>query len=356
MSESERREQIEAAFRRTLEDRVRALRERLTARWSEALDEAVDGLARPPELDPAWFEAPPGPGAIDDLLGRLHEALRGLAAAEDQVSILNALVTAVAGFSGRSALFVCRQERAVGWASCGYGTGDVRQVALPLDGDSPLARAARAGEPVQEEGSAGARAVWEALGVPGSERHLALPVAVKGRIAAVLFTDAGPSLDSGSWLPGAARILARFAEARLDAVAMRGRAGGRDAGVERRPSQAWERPAAAAAAVPRPALPGAHPARPGPARSTVADASDPHEEAKRFARLLVSEILLYNETQVQEGRKNRDLWQRLREDLERSQQMYRQRVPAAIAASTDYFRDEVVRTLAEGDAGLLGTV
>ncbi|PYQ59926.1 MAG: hypothetical protein DMF53_17995, partial [Acidobacteria bacterium] len=40
-----------------------------------------------------------------------------------------------------------------------------------------------------------------------------------------------------------------------------------------------------------------------------------HEEARRLARLLVSEIKLYNEEQVEEGRRNRDIYERLREDI-----------------------------------------
>ena len=35
-----------------------------------------------------------------------------------------------------------------------------------------------------------------------------------------------------------------------------------------------------------------------------------HEEARRLARLLVSEIKLYNEEQVEEGRRHRDLRRR----------------------------------------------
>ena len=45
----------------------------------------------------------------------------------------------------------------------------------------------------------------------------------------------------------------------------------------------------------------AHPASDG--RGTEGPADKQHEDAKRFARLLVSEIKLYNETKVQEGRK-----------------------------------------------------
>jgi hypothetical protein len=79
-----------------------------------------------------------------------------------------------------------------------------------------------------------------------------------------------------------------------------------------------------------------------------------HNDARRFARLLVSEIKLYNENKVKEGRSNADLYDRLRDDIDRSRQMYDKRVAPPVAARHDYFHQELVNLLAEGDAGKLG--
>lgn len=79
-----------------------------------------------------------------------------------------------------------------------------------------------------------------------------------------------------------------------------------------------------------------------------------HEDAKRFARLLVSEIKLYNEAQVALGRENKDLYERLKDDIERSKKMYLERVSQKIASTTNYFFEELVRTLAGGDPSALG--
>ena len=80
-----------------------------------------------------------------------------------------------------------------------------------------------------------------------------------------------------------------------------------------------------------------------------------HNDARRFARLLVSEIKLYNEQKVSEGRRNNDLYDRLKEDIDRSRQMYEKRVTPSVAAKFDYFYDELVNTLAEGDPTKLGS-
>ena len=79
-----------------------------------------------------------------------------------------------------------------------------------------------------------------------------------------------------------------------------------------------------------------------------------HEEARRLARLLVSEIKLYNEEQVEEEHRNRDLYERLKEDIDRSRQVYDERVEPRILRSTDYFYQELVRILAARDSRALG--
>jgi len=87
-------------------------------------------------------------------------------------------------------------------------------------------------------------------------------------------------------------------------------------------------------------------------RSSEEDARQ--EEARRFARLLVSEIKLYNEDEVGRGRAEKDLGERLKDDIERSREMFEKRIPAEVRDGRDYFRDELVRILADGDADALG--
>ena len=79
-----------------------------------------------------------------------------------------------------------------------------------------------------------------------------------------------------------------------------------------------------------------------------------HNDARRFARLLVSEIKLYNEQKVKEGRDESDLYERLREAIDRSREMYDKRVQPPVAAKFDYFHYELVSTLAESDENKLG--
>lgn len=79
-----------------------------------------------------------------------------------------------------------------------------------------------------------------------------------------------------------------------------------------------------------------------------------NEEAQRYARLLVSEIELYNPEEVARGIEKKDLYARLKVHIDRSRRAYEQRFGRPNAAQPDYFHEEMVRVLAQGDAALLG--
>jgi len=88
-------------------------------------------------------------------------------------------------------------------------------------------------------------------------------------------------------------------------------------------------------------------------RQASADESR-REEARRLARLLVTEIKLYNEEQVEEGLERGNLYATLHEEIDRSRRIFEERIPEDVRAEADYFRDELVRILADGDSSALG--
>ena len=99
-------------------------------------------------------------------------------------------------------------------------------------------------------------------------------------------------------------------------------------------------------------------AAPAPAADPFANLSpedaDIHRKAQRFARLLVDEIKLYNQAKVAEGRKNKDLYDRLRDDIEKSRITFQKRYGNSVAGGADYFSQEIVRSLAEDDVSIMG--
>jgi hypothetical protein len=79
-----------------------------------------------------------------------------------------------------------------------------------------------------------------------------------------------------------------------------------------------------------------------------------HRKAQRFARLLVDEIKLYNQAQVAEGRQNRDIYDRLKEVIDKSRATYHKRYGNTVAASATYLEREIMRSLAEDDPSIMG--
>jgi hypothetical protein len=91
-----------------------------------------------------------------------------------------------------------------------------------------------------------------------------------------------------------------------------------------------------------------------PVPSISPEDQDVHRKAQRFARLLVDEIKLYNQAKVAEGRKNKDLYDRLHETIEKSRATYQKRYGNTVAASANYFQHEIIRSLAEDDLSIMG--
>ena len=77
-------------------------------------------------------------------------------------------------------------------------------------------------------------------------------------------------------------------------------------------------------------------------------------DARRFARLLVSEIKLYNEQRLLEARAGGQIYLRLKRDIDRSREMYEKRYPPSATSRADFFHDEIVRILADNDSAKLG--
>lgn len=89
-------------------------------------------------------------------------------------------------------------------------------------------------------------------------------------------------------------------------------------------------------------------------RPAAAGADSEQESARRFARLVVSEIKLYHEAAVREGRTRRDLAARLAPEIARARHAFEVRVPASLPGREGLFHDELVQVLAGGEPALLG--
>lgn len=71
------------------------------------------------------------------------------------------------------------------------------------------------------------------------------------------------------------------------------------------------------------------------------DESDPEavEKARRFARIIVSDVALYNQEAVIEGLRNGTFYELLKADVNEGRDLYESRVPGLIRAKKDYYQE-----------------
>jgi hypothetical protein len=296
----------------------------------------------------------------------MNRALAAIQAGTTQVQILDALLEAASQFTSRAALYVVRGGSAIGWRAKGFHDNDaVRATGVDLHYGLP----ARAVGDRRVMSGAGSEFTpdWVKRFGAATQEVMVAPLVVRDKVVAILYADGG--LEEHRMDRAALEALVRSAGLWLEVFATRKVAG---------PVAEPEHAVAMAAVAPMPAAPvemhrpvetpaqveepvrAAEPevaavAVHAPEKSApAATDSEVHKKARRFAKLLVDEIKLYNQGKVSEGKQNRDLYDRLREDIEKSRASYEKRYGNTAAKEGNYFNEELVRVLADNDPGLLG--
>jgi len=309
----------------------------------------------------------------------LVQAVANVQAGSTQKEILRALLDAASGYATRIALFVVKAGTAHGWQARGLGEEEAVKD-FPLDMTAgPVLHAYHNRIVTPANIAEMDQGFVQRFGGPENEQLLVLPLVLKDKVAALLYADGGANglLDASSL-----ELLVMSASAWLEVASLRKQAhkeGGVNAGAMEQsvasiPAQATpsfadpfaaHTPAHTAMREPEPAAEVVEVAAHAAAASAAAPAADPfasmaaedadtHRKAQRFARLLVDEIKLYNQAKVAEGRRNKDMYDRLKDDIEKSRATYQKRYGSTVAASGEYFQKEVVRSLAEDDLSVMG--
>ena len=300
--------QITQAFE-TLTERLRRDIDLQVQRTSaELLAAAPDDRAR------AAFDVPSTTGQTTSVVAAsrdpLVDAVRSIERARSLTEILDTLVNCARTDAARADVWLIRGGRLHQWRSPGSEGGADDVPARPLNASRVTAEAARTNAVAAGDGT------------------VAVPIAIAGQVVAILSADLRePETENDE--PGTANLelLTRYAARSLEAMtafktarALTQSSGDGTAG--------------------------------SPSAGDEATAEE-DTSARRYARLLVSEIKLYHESAVIDGRRDRDLATRLGGEIARARVMYEQRVPVHVRQRADCFQDELVRTLADGDSSLL---
>ena len=324
-----------------------------------------------------------GTTSSHDGFQHLLKSVTAVHAASTQRDILRTLLDNAVQHCGRVALFIVKGGSATGWQARAFADNDAVKdfgldanaglVARVLDGHTALSGKSKEMD----------HKFISQFGKPADDHSLLVPLMLRDKAAALLYADAGLDPDghiddaalellvisTATWLEVVAQRKASPKETVTDSGGERNEAPVAKASAAHAPAFndpfAAHAPAYARAAAAGSAANGAVQSVEGSQGGISTDGAnafagmspeeaDSHRKAQRFARLLVDEIKLYNQAKMTEGRKNKDLYDRLQEDIDKSRATYNKRFGNTAAASGDYFNQEIIRSLAEDDVTLLG--
>ncbi len=291
---------------------------------------------------------------------RLEHQTGAIAAADSPSDVFRALLDGFALASPRTAMFLVRKGALAGWASIGYDETEaarIRRSNLPAGPGWP-GRLVATGAPDRAFRSPDDRDDVRDLGEHVRREALACALRVGGRTLAVLLSERDPG--ERPWSPAAMGVLMTVARMRLEVdLARRRLQRETTTAVEPSPPEAADPPVAAAPSPPpepevedAPAADGERGLAASPAGAET-DTDPELEAARRFARLIATDIRLYNEEDVLLGRKNGDLQSRIRDHLARGRETFRRRFPSIGEIGDGILHEAYVRVLAGGDDRLI---
>lgn len=328
-----------------------------------------------------------GGGGGGDTLKNVRQSFTKLNGGTSLTEVLTLLLGELAQFAPRVAIFILKGGSCIGWngkgfdQSPGFNDEGIKRISVPTSANTVFSdvinsRTSFVGASNKHPDNV---QLLSRIGNVLPSNIFATPLILRDRIAAVVYADSGDGSDELQDSV-AMEILTAYASKLLDALS-----------AQKSPAKTGEHLSPPAAPPPAPApspavavqddessgtvmfnasemnvssfgVPGAAaegaPAAPAASGADLdsmdSDTRKKHEEAMRFARLLVSEIKLYNEAKVQQGRSSNGIYNLMRDDIERSRQLYKERVPEPVRSQTSYFNDELIRILADGNSGAMG--
>jgi hypothetical protein len=296
--------------------------------FRKVLEERFAGLSRELVELAAAHAADGARQARRETADRLNRSVRLMRQAESATEIASALLDASRGFAATAALFRISDGEAAGETIRGASPEDsdaFRSLRIPLADAPALAAAVETLDPVVSVSSAAEiSAPLAALtGGAAEERIFLLPLAPEDRATALLCAWGDVDAPALELLAQAAAAFWR-----------------------------WIAPAATELVTLTPAPDVAAPASAWDALSS--EDRRVHLSAQRFARVRAAEILLAHGAAIRHARSRRNVYDAVREPIDAARATFRASFMNACPSMVDYLHLELVRTLADDKAELLG--
>jgi len=264
----------------------------------------------------------------------LNDYVKKISSAANQLLLISGIIEGINRFCDRAALFLLRDDKLVGWRGKGFSgengqisDEELKKIFFSLSANTVLksvieTKKSYLGDPVNKPDDF---LIYNRFGGGKPRKIFVLPFFVKGKPQAVIYAD---SLAGGPIKTKVIEVLATVGELSLDMLPIRQKVLAKiktqefveDTEVEHRPaferSDEFEKTSA-------------------PIRE-----NDP----ERYARVIINDIILYNKKVVEDGIKNRNLYEVLKETLLQAKELYMRR-----SSDLRYFEEQMVNVLAKGD-------
>jgi hypothetical protein len=267
----------------------------------------------------------------------LNQTARRLRLAENREVWIRTLLEAASSFCSRAVLFAVAGKKLKFEGGLGIGDPEKNEPEIPLAEAPAFANAVESQDTVVAIGTRSelSEAAADLLGDTSAKRIYLFPLVFRQLVVGVLYAE--PDEDQAIDV-GALELITSLAAnsiAETEVVTVKGK---RDdlvtiSGIDM--SRALE---------------------PEPATQILPKTDQEiHLRAQRFARTQVAHLLLYKVQQVRGGRAERDLYGTLKGEIDAGREAFRQQFLSNYPSMVDYYHRELVQTLANRDAALLGT-
>jgi hypothetical protein len=263
----------------------------------------------------------------------LNDYVKKIATAPNQLVLIGSIIEGINHFCDRAAIFLLRDDKLVGWKGKGFSGSDgqisdedLKKVFFSLSANTVLKNAIEhkknyLGEPICKPDDF---LIYNRLGGGKPKKIFVLPFFVKGKPQAVIYAD---SLVDTPINHKIIEILATVGELSLDMLPIR-----QKIMTKIKTQEFVEEPELEVKLTEH--------VDEFEKTSAPAKANDP----ERYARVIINDIILYNKKVVDDGIKNKNLYDVLKETLLQAKELYMRR-----SSNLQYFEEQMVKILAKGD-------
>jgi hypothetical protein len=329
-------EEIKSFVEKVINDKMQLLLDRID-KFQSSVFKDIEKLKDLDEL--AKFTLPKEFSARDEEADGAAESeyVKKIASASNQLLLIGSIIEGINRCCDRAALFLLRDDKLIGWRGKGFSgengqisDEELKRIFFSLSANTVLKSVIETkknylGDPVHKPDDF---LIYNRFGGGKPKKIFVLPFFVKGKPQAVIYAD---SLTGAPIKTKAIEVLATVGELSLDLLPLRQKLLAKikthefveDTEVEHKileHTDEFEKTSA-------------------PIRE-----NDP----ERYARVIINDIILYNKKVVEDGIKNRNLYEVLKETLLQAKELYLRR-----SSDLRYFEEQMVNILAKGERAAL---